>query len=300
MYFSKFPILQYPVKDGTSTRFAFVRNLMRRIAMSESLKTDGGVFVEYQLKDGERPEHIAERVYGDPMFHWLVLLVNETLDPYHDWCKSESAMEEYIMKKYGGHSVYVTNNSDEFVYDSAIVSGCSLSQNGVSCEVIDYTPEFCKLTIRGIPPSEGSAVIGLTSGSAINVVVHRVDQSYVAVNHFEVNRPSTDTGASSYFTVDPLTQQNASYSVVGGVIGHEENEYPASGFGLTYSGSGTVELHETYIGKYMGISGAPVNTYAISNFTEETRKNEAKRKIKVLHPRYKNIAVRELESLLRT
>lgn len=299
MYFSKFPILQYPVKDGATTRYAFVRNILRRIAVSEPLKNEGGVFVEYHLKDGERPEHIAERVYGDPAFHWLVLLVNETIDPHHGWCKSEAAMEEYMMKKYGGHSVYVTNTSDGFLYSSSIVSGCSFTQNGISTEILDFIPELCKLTVRGSVPNSGSASIGLTSGSSISVKVHRVDESYVAVNHFEVNRPAADTGASSYFTVDPLSQQNTSYSVVGGVIGYEENEYPNSAQGLTYNGSGVVDLYETYIGKYMGISGSAVGIYAVSNLTEETRKNEAKRKIKVLHPRYKNLAVRELESLLR-
>jgi len=299
MYFSKFPIMQYPVKDGDTTRYAFVRNLMRRVAVSESLKNEDGLFLEYRVKDGERPEHIAERVYGSPQFHWLVLLVNETVDPYHGWCKSENALEEYVSKKYGGSSVFITNASDGFVYNSAIVSGCSLSQGSSRGEIYDYTPEFCRLTVRNGSFVEGSATIGLTSGSSLSVKIQRVDESYRSVNHFRMTRPTTDTGAQETITLDPLSQQTSSYSVVGGVVGNTENEYPSSGFGLTYAGSGTVDLWETYVGKYMGVSGSADNTYAVVNLVHEIEQNDIKRKIRILHPRYKKIAVQELEALLR-
>jgi hypothetical protein len=299
MYFSKFPIMQYPVKDGNTTRYAFVRNLMRRVAVSETLKNEDGLFLEYRIKDGERPEHIAERVYGNAQFHWLVLLVNETIDPYHGWCKSENALEEYVGKKYGGYAVFVTNTNDTFLYNSAIVSGCSLSQGSSRGEIYDYTPEFCRLTVRNGAFTEGSATIGLTSGSSLSVTIQRVDESYRSVHHFQMTRPSTDTGAEETPVLDPLSQQTSSYSVVGGVVGNTENEYPSSGFGLTYAGSGTVDLWETYIGGYMGISGSAINTYSVSNLTYEIEQNDIKRKIRILHPRYKKIAVQELEALLR-
>lgn len=299
MYFSKFPILQYPIKDGSTTRYAFVRNLLRRIAVSESIKNGDGVFLEYRVKDGERPEHIAERVYGDPAFHWLVLLSNEIVDPYHGWCKSEAALEEYVQKKYGGYSVYITTASDGFFYNSAVVTGCTLSQQNAVGQVIDFDPTLCKLTVSGSGFYEGSATIGLTSGSSLSVTVHRVDSSYTAVHHFEVARPATDSGAEEYAIVDPLTQQNTSYSVVGGVVGHTENEYPVSGSGVTYTGSGTVDLWETYIGRYMGISGTAVTAYSVSNIVNEIKVNDEKRKIKILHPRYKRLALQELEALLR-
>jgi hypothetical protein len=54
-----------------------------------------------------------------------------------------------------------------------------------------------------------------------------------------------------------------------------------------------------YIGKYIGIYEAAVNTYAVSNYTYENTKNDARRTIKVLHPRFKKTALTELESLLR-
>ena len=49
----------------------------------------------------------------------------------------------------------------------------------------------------------------------------------------------------------------------------------------------------------MGVSGAYLDTYSVSNYEYETNKNEQKRTIKILHPQYKEKAIKELESLLR-
>jgi hypothetical protein len=119
------------------------------------------------------------------------------------------------------------------------------------------------------------------------------------VHNFSLSRPSSDNSPNEQIVVDPLSQQTSSYSVLGGVIGNIENEYPVSNQGIGYSGSGQVDFWETYIGRYMGISGSQVNTYAVSNYLHEMNENEKKRTIKILHPRFKREAVQELESLLR-
>ena len=304
-YFSKFPVLQYPVKDGNTFRYVFVRNLLRRVALSEDLTSEGSVFIEYSIKDGERPEHIAERVYGDTGFHWLVLLVNNIIDPYHGWYKSGVVLEDYVQKKYAGYSVYISytptpSGTTAFFYQSSVDSGATLAQGGKSVSILDYSPELCKLTVNGTRLSTGSATIGVSGGTTYTVNIHRIDSSYDAVHHFEIPYVSGLCGASTVFTVDPLSQQTASYSVVGGVIGFNDNEYPYSvGDGIGYTASGTVDLYETYIGKYMGVSGAAVNTYAVSNYTYENTKNNSVRTIKVLQPRFQKTALNELESLLR-
>jgi hypothetical protein len=256
--------------------------------------------MEYSIKDGERPEHIAERVYGDPGYHWLILLTNNIIDPYHGWYMSGSALEDYIQKKYGGYSVYISTTSNAFFYNSSVDSGATLSQGGNSMTILDYSPELSKLTVNGTKPSTGSATIGVSGGTQYSVKIQRVDPSYTAVHHFEIPYVGGLCGASTEFTVDPLSQQTGSYSVVGGVIGHLDDEYPRlAADGKGYSGSGNVDFYETYIGKYLGVSGAAVNTYAVSNYIYENTKNDARRTIKVLHPRFKKTALTELESLLR-
>jgi len=299
-YFSKFPVLQYPVRDGETFRYVFVANLLRRVGLSNDIKGSDGAFVEYSIKDGERPEHIAERVYGDPSFHWLVLMTNDIVDPYHGWYKSGMAMEDYIQTKHGGYTVYITDTSNNFFYQSSVQGGSTLSQGGRVTAVKDYDPVLCKLTIDGVGFGTGTATIGVSGGDSYTVSIKKIEPSYIAVHHFEIPFTGGLSAANDRFIVDPLSQQTGSYSVVGGIVGSEENEYPnLSTVGVDYAGSGTVDFWETYIGRYMGVSGAAVTTYAVSNYTYENGVNEDKRTIKILHPRYKREALAELEALLR-
>lgn len=299
-YFSKFPVLQYPVRDGSSFRYALVTNILRRVALTDTVKSLDGAFLEYSIKDGERPEHIAERIYGDPSYHWLVLLTNDIIDPYHDWYVSERVMEQYIQKKYAGTSVYISTTTGNFFYSSLVVRGSSLSQSGVVSEIQEYQPELCKLVVLGNSFSEGTATIGVSGASPFTVSIRRVDPSYTAVHHFEIERTSGICGANEKMVVDPLSQQTASFSVLGGFVGTTYDLYPSSSQGVTYSSSsGVVDFWETYIGGYMGVSGSKVNSYSVSNYSHENRTNDSKRTIKILHPRFKQQAVAELEALLR-
>ena len=211
-YFSKFPILQYPVRDGETLRYVFVANMLRRVALSSDLKNSDSAFVEYDIKDGERPEHIAERVYGDPSFHWLVLMTNDIVDPYHGWYKSGGVMEEYVQTKHGGYSVYISTTSDAFLYYSTIGTGSTLTQGGVVTSVIDYIPELCKLTVDNIGFVKGNATIGVSGGTVYTVKIQKVEPSYQAVHHFEIPFVTGICAANDSFTVDPLSQYNASYS----------------------------------------------------------------------------------------
>lgn len=305
MYFSKFPLISYPSYSSTddTRKLVAARNILRRIAMSEETKSARGAFVEYNIKDGERPEHIASRVYGNADDHWLILLANDVLDPYHDWYKSSTAMEEYVNRKYSGYSVFFTNSSDQFLYNSSFYEGCTLSQSGVSSSVIEYQPNMCKLVV-GSSFNTGTATIGLTNGTQLTVKIHRVLPSYLAAHHFHMVGftatvgPTGENGVEEIPQADPFaiqTNQYTDYSKLGGLgLGN-----PVTGVRTSTGASGSVALWETYIGKYMGISGSSVDIYAVSNVLHETNANESKRKIKVLHPRYADSAKREFEALLR-
>jgi hypothetical protein len=299
-YFSKFPVLQYPVgTDLQNFRLVWVRNLLRRIALSDEIKSGVGAFYTYDVKDGERPEHIAERLYGSPDYHWLVLLCNNIINPYHDWCKSESALQEYISKKYSGYAVFITKPDDTFFFDPAVVSGCTLSQGKFTASITNFEPTLCRVVVADPSFAAGSATIDTGTGTLTPVEIHRVLDYQYSVHHFEVQKGTSDIGAADKFIADPLSYQSSTYGSISGSIGVTLDEYPESTEGLNYAPNGaTYGMWQTFIGGYMGISGSAYNSYAVSNIIYEMGVNDDKRKIRVLDPAYKKQATRELEALL--
>ena len=55
---------------------------------------------KYEVKDGETPEIVADKYYGDSRYHWIILLVNNLTNRF-DFPMSVRAFNEYLIEKYG-------------------------------------------------------------------------------------------------------------------------------------------------------------------------------------------------------
>ena len=98
MYFDRFPKGNY-ILPGTKT-FKLVSDLFRRVKIRDKIKNEASIYTEYFVSSGERPEHIAQKHFGNPELHWVVLITNNIADALYDWPMSFSAFEEYIKDKY--------------------------------------------------------------------------------------------------------------------------------------------------------------------------------------------------------
>ena len=128
MYFDSFPVIRYGSTDGTIKN---VTNLLRRVAIRSKLKTNVSFFDTYDVKNGETPEIIADKLYDDPKLHWIIMLVNNVTDRYHDWPMSEQQFNSYLNEKYsnpdGIHHYEISQESGDTtqkieVYDPELIS----------------------------------------------------------------------------------------------------------------------------------------------------------------------------------
>jgi hypothetical protein len=119
MFFEKFPLLPYTL-DNEKT-FQLVPDILRRIKLSDEVTQNVAFFDEYDVKDGETPEIVANFWYGDPNLHWVVLMSNDIIDPRFDWPLSYYNLVEYCKGKYGENNI---NNLHHYVNaQEYIVSG---------------------------------------------------------------------------------------------------------------------------------------------------------------------------------
>ena len=98
MYFANFPIIAYDsVGNG---EFKVVTNLLKRVALRSKVKSNTLLFDTYDVKEGETPESIADKLYDDSELHWVILLTNDITDRYHQWPMSSSQFLAFINDKY--------------------------------------------------------------------------------------------------------------------------------------------------------------------------------------------------------
>ena len=98
MYFGSFPVIPYDSKGDL--KFKDVTNLLRRVGIRTKLKSNALLYDTYNVKEGETPEMIAHKLYGDSELHFVIMLVNDITDRYHQWPMSLSQFQEFINDKY--------------------------------------------------------------------------------------------------------------------------------------------------------------------------------------------------------
>ena len=98
-YFSYFPKVQHSLKDdGTSVE---VTNILKRFAFRDSVESGVDSFYEHSIEDGERPDILADKLYGNSDYAWIILLFNDIIDPMYEWPLFGQDFTNYITAKYG-------------------------------------------------------------------------------------------------------------------------------------------------------------------------------------------------------
>ena len=137
-----------------------VTNFLLRARIQDRVKDQYGVYDEYDIQDGDTPEIIADKVYGNPELHWLVLLFNDIIDPHFDWPLTVDSLDRFITGKYGD-----TNAIDHYEdIDGNIVNGILTLQS--SAEYDSFT---------------NNTVITNITNTGTGVVTNQIDTSYITI-----------------------------------------------------------------------------------------------------------------------
>ena len=103
-YFRYFPNIQYAVsanKAGITTNIN-IKDYFHLLKIRDDIFKEETMYSPYTVKNGERPEQISEKIYGDGQFYWIILQVNNIVNYYQDWPLSDIELSEYVNEKYGG------------------------------------------------------------------------------------------------------------------------------------------------------------------------------------------------------
>ena len=97
-YFNMFPNIYYDSKGNG--KFTIMKDILSRVKVIAKAKENILGFDYYDVKDGETPEMIAHKYYGDVNLHWTILVVNDIVDYYESWPMSVQKFEQFVKEKY--------------------------------------------------------------------------------------------------------------------------------------------------------------------------------------------------------
>lgn len=100
-FFSNFPTI--PINLFDDGRIYNIKNTFRYARIPSNLKTDYLAYSQYQIQNGERPDIVSLRLYGNPNLYWTFFIVNDFLNEgVQNWPLSTQKIQEYV-------SLYLTD-----------------------------------------------------------------------------------------------------------------------------------------------------------------------------------------------
>lgn len=284
-FFAKFPIIPYQISrtDQRTARYDLATNIMVRVRVLTEKLDQIFHYYEYTIKDGETPEILAEKYYGDPEAHWLVLLTNNRTDPQYDWPLNYDNFNNYIIGKYGSIAIAQTTYHH---YEKIL-------------KTFDATTQ-----------TETNKIIQIVTNPLSNITVNNAGRGYAANGNLSI---STDYGVGANVSY----RINSNGSIVSLNI-TSKGSYVA-GPNLSISGANTsTAILTSFVATGNLWSSLPtdqgssisntvgssvVNSYqayrnSVTNYDWEFEENEKKRLIKLIKPEYYGSIKSEFDTIM--
>ena len=102
-YFNFFPKVLY-APNSQMESLDVLTNLTTRFTFEQKFKENTSVYYKYTIKDVDTPETLAYKLYGSPEKHWVILLMNDIVDPLFDWPLRQQNIIKFVDSKYSANA----------------------------------------------------------------------------------------------------------------------------------------------------------------------------------------------------
>jgi hypothetical protein len=163
-YFDSLPkIIQ---KDSAGVARIFT-NLMARVSIKPGVLINPLVYYSYDIQEGDTPEIIAHKYYGDSYRYWVVLFANELLDPQWNWPMNGKVFSDYLTSKYGDLNItYSTIHHYEKILTQVDVNTNITTSNTVEIDENTYNNMFESTNTYTLPTGD---VVVMVSKDAVSI-----------------------------------------------------------------------------------------------------------------------------------
>jgi len=149
-FFSKHPKILYDIQKNNKP--ITVQNPLVRYKLLDILKPKTTLYYSYTVRDGQTPQFIAHRYYGDETLDWVIFVVNDVIDPQYDWPLNYDDLLNFIRNKYGSIE---TAMSTVHHYEQIVQTSSVLFDETVVPEIV---VQVDSTTYNSLPASERRSV----------------------------------------------------------------------------------------------------------------------------------------------
>ena len=97
--FKNYPIISYDLHKNNLP--LEMMDLTAGFSIKQFLTERQAIYYRHQITPSDTPESIAHNYYDDSRLDWIIILVNQMIDPHWEWPKSQPLLDKYVKNKYG-------------------------------------------------------------------------------------------------------------------------------------------------------------------------------------------------------
>jgi len=177
-FFSKFPKIGYDI-DGDGT-FLSLTNIVNNVNVNSLYADESTYYTFYEISDGERPDIVSYKLYGDPGYHWTFFIINnEMRNGLSDaWPLSNQQFERMLANEYDQYaaitflpsSILLTGIGENGLFNLTDLSGKYLPYLRLhnvagtqKASILKYDNDTLQLVIYDIRQTADNAIISDTT-----------------------------------------------------------------------------------------------------------------------------------------
>jgi hypothetical protein len=151
-FFQQFPKIQYDLQETNvlSTRFDIFRHVDVTNAQTDSYSN----YLFYDIKDGERPDVVSQKLYNTPDYYWTFFIINDFLQAgFNKWYKSQLDFYRGLELEYDDHGALI------FIPNYSIDPDRELRLNAANVfGGLDVTTDGLRLVRTGGSPADSAKI----------------------------------------------------------------------------------------------------------------------------------------------
>ena len=106
-YFRELPNIAYqsPLLHKNSSRdYLLIKNIFRRTKLYDFLENNVSLLDKFTIGDGDRPDTVAEQMYGDSSLDYIIVLVAGITNIIDEWPLQDYQVYDFALQKYGSEA----------------------------------------------------------------------------------------------------------------------------------------------------------------------------------------------------
>jgi len=301
-YFRQIPNLEYVNRDrGNSSisDYTNVKNLFKRGRIRPDIFGNVSFFTKYKVIGDDRPDNVAHQIYGDSTLDWVVLLSNNILNIQSEWPLSQSSLDDVLLNKYGSYeklnalhhyeTIEIKNSRGGVILPGGLETSNTWRTNGNFIQAINTK-------INQISGTESKiATVTMNNGIKDLKVNDEVLIQNVSETAFNGRFPVTEVLSVGDIVIRfkyvlPSVPENKQPEI----LGTEQATFTVAG----NIGTGNSYYYEYFDDDQYNTVPASSIIKEVTNYQYEIEKEDAKRNIYLLKPKFLNVLYNDMDKIM--